>query len=404
MCASITHEIDTAMAIEPSAPEHSPHQFDGGYVYEDAVAAQKAALDDIERYPVKVESRVFHNDVGETPYARFSQERVRFSDGAVRLLTRAQVKKRYFGKDNVSPYAISDGDPLFTGPNGLNEDFIDAFAQEGFDVEWLHHQGRHALLPTSPRRVRTMLGFLSNKSVLRSAYQEHALFDHLGSTTGTRHDTSRPLRAGFSRSAMSGEAFVAIGPLFDRSIEYSDLLAKCFAVDPGIIGTISTFAKQAKAEGNGLLVLSTEAIGRQRSGEKGAVRKLAGTLDLHPLNLAHEIAWIPKLVRGANGEHSRAISLGTTGVRSFLDLDEMSQFAEQQLVHAAHPNLALILEVGAHVEGGRLVMIQKQAARFGRVRAYMLAHGMSLSGMQPSDYLPAGQTYWTAGTEYAVAV
>jgi hypothetical protein len=171
--------------------------------------AQQQAFLELPTYEVNVLRRTTHKDLGETPFARFTQEVVRFDDGAVRLLTRTAPKERYFGNSGVIPYAISGGDALFTGPDGMNAEFIDSYAKIGYPVIWLHHQGRHAPFPTNRERIKTMAHFLSSKSVGKSAHHDHAVIDDLESKEAVDFNTAVILRDGFSRSSMSGEAFIA---------------------------------------------------------------------------------------------------------------------------------------------------------------------------------------------------
>lgn len=126
---------------------------------------------------------------------------------------------------------------------------------------------------------------------------------------------------------------------------------------------------------------------------------MASTFDVHPLNVAHELAWIRPLINGDNGVYSKAIPFDTVGVRGFLSRDDMSQFAAHQLIHAVHPKLALIVDSGSHVEGVNQAMLGKKVERFRRVMDFMRDHDMSLTGITPADFLPANQSYWLAGEE-----
>lgn len=352
-------------------------------------ALQKLAFEELPPYNVRVARRTTHKELGETEYSSFSQEVVRFDDGAVRLVTRATPKPDHFGS-MVSPYAISGGDALFTGPNGMNEEFIDAYAKLGYHVVWLHHQGRHAPWPTNKDRVKTMVHFLSSKSVGKSAHHDHALLDDLDDKQAVEFDTSVMLRDGFSRSSMSGEAFIAEAPNYNRSVPYSDLTAKCFALHVGLANLVELAVVQGPEEAKGFLRVIGNIVKREFNGEKGILRKYAGTFDMHLLNVAHEIAWIPTLVSGDNGMYSKAIPLETSGVRGFLSKDSMSQYEEHAVIHANHPNLVLLLEDGAHVDGA---IIDKKIQRWSSVMDYMRKNNMSLTGMKPQDYLPKSATY-----------
>lgn len=392
----------TKMQIDRgSMPEqHDPRHFDGGFFIMDeaTVDQQQQATEQLPDYKVMVINRVTHKDLGETEDARFTQEKVRFSDGAVRLLSRAEPKSEHFGS-TASPYSISAGDALFTGPKGVNNELLVAFAGLGYSVEWLHHQGRHSVWPTSRQRMMTMARFLSGKSVAKSAHHDHALLDHIAATGGASYDTDNILRDGFSRSAMSGEAFVALAPHYGRNVPFSDLVAKCFAEEYDTVGSVRAVATQLPKELVGLSRLVTETVKREVAGERGALLDMASTFDMHPLNVAHELAWIRPLVNGDSGVYSKAIPLDTVGVRGFLSRDDMSQFAQHQLIHAAHPNLALIVDPGSHVEGVNQAMLAKKVERFRRVMDFMRNHDMTLDGITPADFLPADQSYWLAGEE-----
>ncbi len=358
-----------------------------------AIEKQQQAFHELPPYDVQVLRRSTHKVLGETDYAKFTQEVVRFDDGAVRLVTRTEPKRTYFGSNNSSPYAISSGDALFTGPDGMNAEFIDSYARIGYPVVWLHHQGRHAPLPTNRERFKTMAHFLSSKSVGKSAHHDHALLDNLEENAATDFDTSVMLRDGFSRSSMSGEAFIAEAPNYNRAVPHSDLTAKCFALHVGLANLVELAVVQGPEEAKGFLRVIGSIIKREIDGEKGILRKYAGTFDLHILNIMHEIAWIPPLVSGDSGTYSKAIPLDTSGVRGFLSKDSMSQYEEHAVIHADHPNLALLLEDGAHVDGA---IIQKKIDRWHSVMEYMREHDMSLSGMKPTDYLPDNAVYTLA--------
>jgi hypothetical protein len=358
-----------------------------------AIEKQQQAFHELPPYDVHVLRRSTHKTLGETDYAKFTQEVVRFDDGAVRLATRTEPKRTYFGTHNSSPYAISSGDALFTGPDGMNAEFIDSYARMGYPVVWLHHQGRHAPLPTNRERFKTMAHFLSSKSVGKSAHHDHALLDNLEENAATDFDTSIMLRDGFSRSSMSGEAFIAEAPNYNRAVPHSDLTAKCFALHVGLANLVELAIVQGPEEAKGFLRVIGSIIKREIDGEKGILRKYAGTFDLHMLNIMHEIAWIPPLVSGDSGTYSKAIPLDTSGVRGFLSKDSMSQYEEHAVIHADHPNLALLLEDGAHVDGA---IIQKKIDRWQSVMDYIREHDMSLSGMKPTDYLPENAVYTLA--------
>ena len=367
--------------------DQSSHpQLNGGVLLspDEAYVEQQAAVSDLPDYDVTVSRRTTHKNLGSTEYADFSLECIRFDDGAIRLLTRAQPKISYFGAHGISPYGLSGGDALFTGPDGMNAELIDNYAKLGFPVVWLHHQGRHTPWPTNPDRLKTLAHFLSSKSVGKSAHHDHAMLDDLEQKGAVDFDTYVMIRDGFSRSAMSGEAFIALAGLNKRTIVHSDLTAKCFALYPGLKNIIELATIQGPEEIKGLGRVACNLFQRERAGEKGILKKYLGTFDPHILNILHELAWIPPLINGDNGVYSRAIPLDTAGVRGFLSKDTMSQYEEHEIIHANHPNLALIVEDGAHVDGA---IVQQKIERYARVRRFLQEHDMSILGMRPEDYL-----------------
>ena len=145
---------------------------------------------------------------------------------------------------------------------------------------------------------------------------------------------------------------------------------------------------QMPKEAVSLAKLVGNLIRRERGGEAGVIKKYAGTLDLHPLNILHEIAWIKPLLSGDDGIYSKAIPLDTRGVRVFLTKDGMSHYLDHQLIHTRHPNLAILVEPGGHIDGVHQTALNNRIARFANVLEYMRKHNMRLDGMKYEDYLP----------------
>ncbi len=350
----------------------------------DPVLEQFKAFQALPKYNVEVVKRYTHKDLGTTEYAKFGQELVHFSDGAIRLATRAEPLKSYFGINGISPYPISSGDALFTGPDGINKEYIEEYAKLGFNVVWLHHHGRFTRKPNTKDGLSQFLHFLTTKSVGKSAHHDHAYLDDLERKESVDFDTYVLIRDGFSRSAMSGEAFIAEAPNYQRSVVHSDLSAKCFALNADFIKLFKLAKEQGPDEVKGLYRLVKYVVNREIKGDKGIIKQYAGTLDPHLLNIMHEIAWIPTLVNGDCGMYSKAIPSNTSGVRGFLSKDRMSDYSEHELIHVNHPNLALIVEDGAHVDGA---IVENKIKRYKLVRQYMLNHDMSISGLKPKDYI-----------------
>jgi hypothetical protein len=358
----------------------SPCESEGSFV--SAEQAQQAALEALPPYDVQVMRRTPHKEPETTAEGTFHQETVRYSDGAVRLVTIG------LPHEARSPYPISSGDPWFTGPNGFNRHKITQFVADGYPVVWNHHQGRHSLKPNSAAHAQTVLRFLTSKSVSKSAAQDHALLNDLAPHAD--FDASRVIREGYSRSAMSGEAFIAQTALPDNSREvvWSDLEAACFVRKVGFLTFGAMVAKQLPRELQTLAQIGIEAADQSENTPAPQLSDYAGTLDVHPLNLAHEIAWLRLLISGDCGAHAEAVPLGAKGVRTVYRHDIASQQADQQRIHAVRAGIAVLNEDGGHLAGATLRMRRIKQGRFLALLDYMSEHDMDLSAIMPRDILP----------------
>lgn len=369
---------------EPANILEFPSQTEEGF-FNEALVAQQEALDALPEYDVSILRRSSYKETGETAYGKFYQESVRYSDGAVRLITIGEPKKP------KSPYPIASGDPWLTGPNGFNNLELRQLVQNGFPVVWNHHHGRHATLPTSRHRAMTMINFLSSKSIAKSASHSHALLDDLETVAG--FDTSNVICKGYSRSAMTGEAIIALSAKnhTDRNVLWSDYEAACFLKGVGVVGLAKILGKQIGHEIKALGNIGNElSDGVKFLEDKHAItlEDIKGTFDIHPLNIAHEVAWIQLLIGGDTGIFADALPLDTRGIRTFYENDFMSQRQEWEKIHSVRPNITVLDEPGAHFSGAERKARIAKNNRFKRLGQYIVKHEGDLSQITAKDVLP----------------
>lgn len=348
--------------------------------------AQQNALSALPPYDVRVLRRSTHKEKEELTYGTFHQETVRYSDGAVRLVSIGEPNPSYFQKDGISPNVIVSGDPYFTGPDGINADKLRSMVQLGYHVVWPHHQGRHSVAPTSREHLQTMWRFLSNKGVGRSAHQDQALLDHLAPSAA--FSTQEVHVEGYSRSSMKGQAFVALSEQHDRKVIYSDLDAPCFAHESSPKELIEGFLRQLPhgVRGLGRLATQVSTLGAAM-GEPNKLRGYLGTFDPHPLNLLHELAWMRPLINGDAGTYAEAMPLDSLGVITLFDKDYMSQQADWRRIHAARPGIVIREKEGSHLAGAYPENLKLKYDRFERIQQYRLEHNLSLTGIEITDIL-----------------
>ncbi len=309
---------------------------------EEVLAAQQsydaflAATESLHPYPGTVLSRESMKAPEARPYATFYEELVTFTDGAVRTLTRVDPNLKFFGEEQRNPFLVIAGDALCTGPTGFNATVIDALARRGFAVDWLHHQGRHTELPTNLPKALQFARFIVKKSVGRSAHHQHGLLDDLARNSD--HDTDTVLSIGDSRSSMTGEAFDALAPMYDRTTLYSDYNASCFEHLP-TASEIPRLAASLPLEGAALIRLARKL----RKDPDFDIASYFGTFDVHLLNLIHEAAWLVPLMRGDAGRYGDAVPLNQNGVRTHLNGDTWSSGGvDWAAKYTIRPNIHLI--------------------------------------------------------------
>lgn len=390
------------MATQPAAaefPGRSPEmsllvadadpRFEGHFI--SAQEAQHETLVNLPAYPVTVLKRRTHKESETDEFGTYHQETVRYSDGAVRLVTLGVPH------DPVTPDILSSGDPWLTGHEGFNNIEIKQLVRNGFTTLWNHHHGRHATLPTSRDRIMTTLGFLSSKSIGRSAAHDHALLDDFAPNAD--FDTGRVIRKGYSRSAMAGEAFIAQSALAaldqaedeHRQVVWSDLEGECFSKGVGVVGLFNILTKQVPHEVATLASIAKSVAAKTPATHDGkpiSIEDFLGTLDLHPLNLSHEIAWIQLLIRGDAGMFANAVPLDARGIRTIYEHDYMAQESDQVAIHSQRPHLQIVHEPGSHLSGASPEMLAKKDERYRKLGQYIREHGNDLSNITAADVLP----------------
>ena len=343
---------------------------------------QMEAVMNLPPYDVHVTNRKSIGEPEQTPQAEYHSELVYFSDGAIRELTRATPNARW--SPNISPYPVSATDALGTGPKGINRNIIiKGLAERGYYVEWLHHQGRHAEIPTNPEALKRMIHFIFGKSVGRSAHHQHALFDHLAEFGGVIYDPSQLLSVGDSRSAETGEAVDALAPQNNRRVLYGDYTAACFEHKPEP-KEIPELLSIPLREGFSLGKLALgKLIDFVRSGDPRHITDYAGTLDLHPMNQLHELAWIWPLMCGDAGKYAKAVPLDAVGTRTLMTGDVMSQHLSLKEVHKPRRHIRFLLIDGTHFDLVR--QQQDRLDRFERLAISLREHDFSFADITKSE-------------------
>jgi len=373
----IAGDLENVVPIHGSLSEES--------LFSSPLEAQQAALNSLADYPVRVIRRNSLKDPIRTPKGTFYQETARYSDGAVRLTTIGVPHKVRV------PNAVVSGDPWFTGPDGFNRIEIEQLVNDGFVVVWNHHQGRHSVAPTSREHIRTLARFLTSKSLAKSASQDHALLDKLGEQAN--FDTQNVIRRGYSRSAMSGEAFIAQAALSNvgREIIWSDLEGACYARKVGHWAMAKGVSKQLPHEIQAVIDIKRQLAASLKEDDDhrpATLEDYKGTLDVHPLNLIHEFAWQRLLITGDAGRYAQAIPLEARGVRTAYEHDFSGQQIDWRRIHAPRQGIFIIEEEGGHLSGAEPRMLQKKRMRMLRLRNYFEEHGYSFSGLTYRDVLP----------------
>lgn len=332
----------------------------------------------LPRHDIHVVRRISHKDAHETINGTFYEEQVHFSDGAVRVATRA-ISKR---KEKVD-VTVSATDALCTGPSGYNRDVMNGLLVNGYDIEWLHHMGPELDPPKNLAEALRCARFLIRKSVGRSAHQHHAFLDDIGLDTVAL--------IGDSRGGMTGEAIIALSPFFKRSIAFSHFKAQCFEHRPRgkeWLDIAASPKELVRSFGRVALELAQE----DRRNDFRKVRAYGGTIDPDAMNILHEIAWMPVLMSGETGRYAERVPDDSIGVRELLLQDSWSQVDCWQQTHAHRPNIRFVLRNGNHLDLARQAYVRYRNDMFARLGTELKGKSNDMSQVD-LDYVINGEAH-----------
>lgn len=363
-------------------PIHPPDPQEGFSFSADALEAQQLALAALEIPHVEVVRR---KPIGEPERYNGStifKESVRFNDGAVRLAT-------HVVPDNPVTEALTvSADPWGAGDKGFNDGEIRQMADHKLPTAWLHHQGRHRIFPPTRDRLWTVAKLATSKGVARSAAQELALVQDISGTTEA--NTQMLVRRGYSRSGMSGNAFIVQAEQQGAEVVFSHLEAECFPHALGTVALVKAFLNQAPGEGLTLSSVGAELLRKSRSPDDlnpCKIMEYAQTLDLHPLNLLNELLWIKEFKTGEAGTYAQAVRLDAKGIRLHYEADEWAQISHWLHINQPRPGITTLEMPGAHTAGAGRRMRTMKGSTFRRIANYAMEHEGRLDGITVDDVL-----------------
>lgn len=368
-------------------PLHGPPAEGDLSFYEDALAAQQAALESLDIPEVTVVRRTSLQEPERYAGCTIHRESVRFSDGAVRKTTRVVPDRP------ATPALTVSADPWVTGDRGFNDGEIKQMARLNLPLEWVHHQSRHRVFPPTPDRVKTLLRIATSKGVARSAAQEVALVRDLSETAP--FDTDQLMRRGYSRSGMSGNAFIVQAEQEGKEVHFSHLEAECFPQAIGFFALAKTFIDQLPNEGVNLSQVVGELVRKIKPDEAlqeaenlgENLLEYARTLDLHPLNLVNELLWIQQFMKGEAGDYAEAVRLDARGIRIHYSTDRWAHIASWLNINSVRPGIVTLEMPGAHTAGAKRDMRRMKGRTFANIAAYALEHEGSVEGMTAQQVL-----------------
>lgn len=388
-----TTEVAAAIPAETNmAPDSPGHDELFGFdsFEPSAYDLQQAALAELEFPEVEVTDRKsIHGDPERYEESTIYQERVRFTDGAVRTAT-------FVVPDNPSINALTiAADPWVTGDEGPNLTEIRQMAANRQPAVWIHHQGRHKVFPPTRDRVESLLHIASSKGIARSAAQELALVRDLEETFPA--NPFQLVRRGYSRSGMSGNAFIVQAEAEDREVVFSHLEAECFPHALGMLSLVKHFVKQVPHEAQQLGEIATGLLqGRFNQDDLHASSALSylKTLDIHPVNLVNEALWIKEFKKGEAGQYAQAVRLDAQGIRLHYEADEWAQIAHWLHINQDRPGIVTLEMPGPHTSGADRRMQKMKGSTLKNLSAFALENGGDLTGVTAMDVLdPAYHGY-----------
>lgn len=353
-----------------------PH-FDEGFSYlQGDYDAQQEALASLTLPEAEVVRRTPRGDPERFRKSTIFHESVRFRDGAVRLAT-------HVVPDNpVTDVLTVSADPWVTGDKGFNEHEIHQMAAMNFPLLWIHHQGRHRIFPPNKERLQSLLNLATPKSVAIASAQELAVVEDIAETTPA--NTRELMRRGYSRSGMSGNAFIVLAKEKGIDVVLSHFEGECFPHALGMSALVKTFLDQVPDEGatiSGVVAELTKKATKHPDIHASGLRDYAKTLDLHPLNLINEALWIPAFKTGEAGTFASAVPLDAQGIRIHYEGDRWSHIAKWLDINAPRPGITTLEMPGAHTAGASWKMQLMKGSTFRNIARYAREHDGSLDGI-----------------------
>lgn len=374
----VAHGSQPNLNVGPDT--NSPRPSDGDFV-DEALLAQQEALATLTMPQVAVISRKSRNDPERFAGSTIYRESVRFSDGSVRLATIVEPDVP------VTDVLTVSADPWVTGEKGFNKGEIEQMAELSLPLVWLHHQSRHRIFPPTRSRLLTLTNLATSKGIAQAAGQELALVNDL--STNSDRDHKKLMRRGYSRSGMSGNAFIVQAEEQGAEVVFSHHEAECFPHAIGMVALAKTFVKQSVREGITISGGATELINlRDVGGTVCRVVEYLQTLDIHPMNIANEMLWIKEFMSGEAGDYAQAVRLDAKGIRLHYEADEWAQISKWLPINNSRPGIVTVEMPGAHTAGARRKMRTIKGKIFSNIAEYALGHYRQLDGIRVNDVLP----------------
>jgi len=354
-----------------------------GDFFTQALAAQQAALGSLALPEVTVVRRTSRGEPEHTGHATIYQESVRFSDGAVRLGT-------FVEPDNPAAEEWwSSADPFCTGDRGFNRGEIEQMAQTGLKLGWLHHQGRHRVLPRNLEHAKTLWNIVGSKGVAQAAAQEAAFMKSVIGVESFAGVTV--MRRGYSRSAQSANPFAVAVEQEGGTVGFSFHEAEVFPHRTSFLGMAKSTARQGKAELGAIVGIARSLRGSDQeelSEDDGGLGEYARTFDAHVLNIVNELCWINKFRSGEAGKAAQAVDLGARGIRLHYQRDQWAHLPDWLRINDARPGIVTVALPGAHTSGASPEMRMIKGVAFHNIANYAREHGGSLAGVTAMEVLP----------------
>jgi len=380
-----TPEVAAAITAETNrlsgTPEHD-ELFGFDSLEPNAFELQQEALDGLVFPEVEVKDRKSIGQPERYADATIYQERIRFTDGAVRTAT-------YVVPDNPVTNALTvDADPWVTGDKGHNLTEIRQLAAHDMPTVWIHHQGRHRIFPPTKDRIESLLHIATSKGIARWATQDLAVVQSIEANFPA--DTSQLHRRGYSRSGMSGNAFIVQAEADGREVVLSHHEAECFPHALGMLSMVGHFVRQMPNEAQQLGEIAAGIIKgdfKQEDLHASSALSYLKTLDVHPVNLLNELLWIKEFTKGEAGEYAKAVRLDAQGIRIQYEDDEWAHIAHWLHINQDRPGIVTLEMPGPHTSGADRRMQKMKVSTLKNIAGYAMEHEGELTGVTAMEML-----------------